>query len=544
MSVAPGTTSAMIVAITGVVQDPSTMGVNGTTLTFSQAPPVGTNNISVRYLGIPASGVTTASYRTYTEYTATSGQTTFTVPSYTAGFINIYRNGVLLSITDYTATSGVTVILNTGANLNDVIQVESFYLSSIVNAIPAAPASIIGAYIANNTITAAQIAPGVIVPGTTWQTVQNTSFLAYSSNSYFVNTNTASGNVTATLPSSPSTGNTVTFVDYSRTFSTNNFIIFPNGSKINANSSNVIINTNGAAVSLVYADSNQGWVAYSGFTVSPIGNYSVNYLIAAGGGGAGGGSQYTGGGGGGGLLTSTTSLIPGSSYTVTVGAGGTGGISSGGNGVNGGNSLIQLSGSLALIALGGGGGSYTGQGAGGGSGGGSSTVGTGGLGTSGQGYAGGGGTSGNYGAGGGGGGAGAVGGTAASLASPTDTIGNGGNGAASSISGASVTYAGGGSGGTNTNYTNIGSGGTGGGGNGGGSNGGTGGNGGNGTVNLGGGGGGIGSNNSGSVYTGGSGGSGIVIISYAGAQRGTGGTVTSSGGYTIHTFTSSGTYNA
>ena len=28
------------------------------------------------------------------------------------------------------------------------------------------------------------------------------------------------------------------------------------------------------------------------------------------------------------------------------------------------------------------------------------------------------------------------------------------------------------------------------------------------------------------------------------AQRGTGGTVTTSGGYTIHTFTSSGTYTA
>jgi hypothetical protein len=35
-----------------------------------------------------------------------------------------------------------------------------------------------------------------------------------------------------------------------------------------------------------------------------------------------------------------------------------------------------------------------------------------------------------------------------------------------------------------------------------------------------------------------------VIIRYAGAQRGSGGTVTSSGGYTIHTFTSSGTFTA
>jgi hypothetical protein len=35
-----------------------------------------------------------------------------------------------------------------------------------------------------------------------------------------------------------------------------------------------------------------------------------------------------------------------------------------------------------------------------------------------------------------------------------------------------------------------------------------------------------------------------VIISYLGSQKGTGGTITSVNGYTIHTFTSSGTYTA
>jgi hypothetical protein len=34
----------------------------------------------------------------------------------------------------------------------------------------------------------------------------------------------------------------------------------------------------------------------------------------------------------------------------------------------------------------------------------------------------------------------------------------------------------------------------------------------------------------------------VCIIRYAGAQRGTGGTITSSGGFTFHTFTSSGTF--
>ena len=65
-----------------------------------------------------------------------------------------------------------------------------------------------------------------------------------------------------------------------------------------------------------------------------------------------------------------------------------------------------------------------------------------------------------------------------------------------------------------------------------------------GTANRGGGGGGGGCQNSTRYTTGGNGGSGIVIIRYAGSQRCTGGTVTSSGGYTYHTFTSSGTYSA
>jgi hypothetical protein len=36
----------------------------------------------------------------------------------------------------------------------------------------------------------------------------------------------------------------------------------------------------------------------------------------------------------------------------------------------------------------------------------------------------------------------------------------------------------------------------------------------------------------------------VVVIRYLGSQKGTGGTVTSAGGYTYHTFTSSGTYTA
>lgn len=54
LTVAPTSTSSILVAITGVVQDPSTYTLVGTTLNFSAAPPTGTSNISVRYLGIAA----------------------------------------------------------------------------------------------------------------------------------------------------------------------------------------------------------------------------------------------------------------------------------------------------------------------------------------------------------------------------------------------------------------------------------------------------------------------------------------------------------
>lgn len=135
MSVAPANTASVLVAISGVVQDPSTYSVVGTTLTFSAAPPSGTGNISVRYLGIPAAGVTTTAYRTVTDSTATAGQTTFSVPSYTVGYINVYQNGVRLGAADFTATNGTTVVLAVGAAAGDLITTESFYVSSVLNAI-------------------------------------------------------------------------------------------------------------------------------------------------------------------------------------------------------------------------------------------------------------------------------------------------------------------------------------------------------------------------------------------------------------------------
>jgi hypothetical protein len=149
------------VAVSGVLQDPTTYSTTGTTLTFSAAPPSGTGNISVRFLGIPASGVTTTAYRTQTEFTATAGQTTFSVPSYTVGYIDVYRNGALLGSADFTATSGTTVVLNNAASAGDLVETVSFFVSSVINAIPAVAGAVTSSYLLDASVTQAKLAAGV-----------------------------------------------------------------------------------------------------------------------------------------------------------------------------------------------------------------------------------------------------------------------------------------------------------------------------------------------------------------------------------------------
>jgi hypothetical protein len=60
-------------------------------------------------------------------FTATASQTSFPTIGYTAGFIDVYLNGIkLLDTVDYAATNGSDVVLTTGAALNDILEVTIF----------------------------------------------------------------------------------------------------------------------------------------------------------------------------------------------------------------------------------------------------------------------------------------------------------------------------------------------------------------------------------------------------------------------------------
>jgi sulfate adenylyltransferase subunit 1 (EFTu-like GTPase family) len=57
-----------------------------------------------------------------TSFTATAGQTTFTV-TYTVANVQVYVNGILLATSEYTATNGTSIVLGTAASLNDIVDV-------------------------------------------------------------------------------------------------------------------------------------------------------------------------------------------------------------------------------------------------------------------------------------------------------------------------------------------------------------------------------------------------------------------------------------
>ena len=156
MSYAPASTTSIVVSISGVVQNPNAYSVSGLTLTFSAAPPTGTNNIGVLYLGLPASGVSTpgnTAYLSSTQFTATAGQTTFT-PSgtYQTGFVNVIRNGSQLAPSDYTATNGTTVVLANACVAGDVVVIEVYNLTSVTNALPLTGGTVTGATTFNSTV--------------------------------------------------------------------------------------------------------------------------------------------------------------------------------------------------------------------------------------------------------------------------------------------------------------------------------------------------------------------------------------------------------
>jgi hypothetical protein len=74
---------------------------------------------------LPASGVSNNTLRTTNYFTTTLGQTNFTV-NYTPGLLDVFYNGSKLSNTEYTAANGTSILLATGSNAGDTLEVDVY----------------------------------------------------------------------------------------------------------------------------------------------------------------------------------------------------------------------------------------------------------------------------------------------------------------------------------------------------------------------------------------------------------------------------------
>jgi hypothetical protein len=109
--------------------------------------------------------------------------------------------------------------------------------------------------------------------GMTWNIISiDTNILA--NNGYFLNPST---DIILTLPASPAIGDPINIVDIYNKATTHLIIIARNGNKIEGFDEDLIININGAGISLVYADVTRGWEI-----VSEIGRRSTNSSISGG----------------------------------------------------------------------------------------------------------------------------------------------------------------------------------------------------------------------------------------------------------------------
>ena len=207
--------------------------------------------------------------------------------------------------------------------------------------------------------------------------IKTTTFTAVNGEGYFCNT--SAGAFTVNLPAG-SAGAIVAFSDYTRTFSTYNLTLNPNGSeKIGGIADDATLNTDGETATFVYVDANEGWIninqsetTVTGLapyiaatitgacnTLTTCGDYKVATFINPGsfcvgtapnpsnntvdyfvlGGGGSGGGNGAGGGGAGGFrlsndlcmpapqtspLAATTGITVTAStpYPITVGGGG------------------------------------------------------------------------------------------------------------------------------------------------------------------------------------------------------------------------------
>ena len=79
---------------------------------------------------------------------------------------------------------------------------------------------------------------------------------------YYIDIATAGGDITATLPASPSVDDMIRFIDVSQSFSTYGLVLNRNGNKIMGLTENFTANQSNFSFTIIYTGTTYGWVVF------------------------------------------------------------------------------------------------------------------------------------------------------------------------------------------------------------------------------------------------------------------------------------------
>ena len=174
----------------------------------------------------------------------------------------VYIDGVYQQKNTYTQ-SGTTLTFSTAPPNGSSIEVNRISASAVTVGTPD-DNTVSTVKIQNLAVTAAKLATAVqsrLRPELDSATAKTSAFNAAAGKKYYVDTTSSA--ITATLPGSPTVGDSIQFIDFAGTFATNNLTLGRNGNKVLRVAADGVVDQNNFAMIWEYTGSTHGWLPVS-----------------------------------------------------------------------------------------------------------------------------------------------------------------------------------------------------------------------------------------------------------------------------------------